>query len=74
MQTTSAAIGAQNNFQGLILGGYIYRYTPRLYAPGPCRTLTIYDTTRNVQHWAKILTGTTPPTTTTTTTTTRSCT
>jgi len=26
--TTSAAISAQNNFQGLILGGYIYRYTP----------------------------------------------
>jgi len=26
--TTSAAITAQNNFQGLILGGYIYRYTP----------------------------------------------
>ena len=25
---TSAAISAQNNFQGLILGGYIYRYTP----------------------------------------------
>ena len=25
--TTSAAISAQNNFQGLILGGYIYRYT-----------------------------------------------
>jgi len=32
--TTSAAISAQNNFQGLILGGYIYRYTPRRYAPG----------------------------------------
>jgi len=31
--TTSAAISAQNNFQGLILGGYIYRYTPRRYAP-----------------------------------------
>ena len=27
-RTTSAAISAQNNFQGLILGGYIYRYTP----------------------------------------------
>jgi len=26
--TTSAAISTQNNFQGLILGGYIYRYTP----------------------------------------------
>jgi len=26
--TTSTAISAQNNFQGLILGGYIYRYTP----------------------------------------------
>jgi len=26
--TTSAAISAQNNLQGLILGGYIYRYTP----------------------------------------------
>jgi len=26
--TTSAAISAQSNFQGLILGGYIYRYTP----------------------------------------------
>ena len=26
--TSSAAISAQNNFQGLILGGYIYRYTP----------------------------------------------
>ena len=25
---TSAAISAQNSFQGLILGGYIYRYTP----------------------------------------------
>ena len=25
--TSSAAISAQNNFQGLILGGYIYRYT-----------------------------------------------
>ena len=32
--TTSAAISAQNNFQGLILGGYIYRYAPRRYAPG----------------------------------------
>jgi len=32
--TTAAAISAQNNFQGLILGGYIYRYTPRRYAPG----------------------------------------
>jgi len=32
--TTSAAISAQSNFQGLILGGYIYRYTPRRYAPG----------------------------------------
>jgi len=31
--TTSAAISAQNNFHGLILGGYIYRYTPRRYAP-----------------------------------------
>ena len=31
--TTSAAISAQNNFQGLILGGYIYRYTPRRYGP-----------------------------------------
>jgi len=31
--TTSAAISAQNNFQGLILGGYIYRYTPRRYDP-----------------------------------------
>jgi len=31
--STSAAISAQNNFQGLILGGYIYRYTPRRYAP-----------------------------------------
>ena len=32
---TSAAISAQNNFQGLILGGYIYQYTPpRRYAPG----------------------------------------
>jgi len=31
--TTWAAISAQNNFQGLILGGYIYRYTPRRYAP-----------------------------------------
>ena len=31
--TTLAAISAQNNFQGLILGGYIYRYTPRRYAP-----------------------------------------
>ena len=31
--TTSAAISAQNNFQGLILGGYIYRYTPHRYAP-----------------------------------------
>jgi len=26
--TSSAAISAQHNFQGLILGGYIYRYTP----------------------------------------------
>ena len=36
--TTSAAISAQNNFQGLILGGYIYRYklTHRRYAPGCC--------------------------------------
>ena len=33
--TTTAASSAQNNFQGLILGGYIYRYTPpRRYAPG----------------------------------------
>ena len=31
--TTSAAISAQNNFQGRILEGYIYRYTPRRYAP-----------------------------------------
>ena len=31
--TSSAAISAQNNFQGLILGGYIYRYTPRRYVP-----------------------------------------
>jgi len=30
--TTSAAISAQNNFQGLIWGMYIYRYTPRRYA------------------------------------------
>jgi len=30
---TSAAISSQNNSQGLILGGYIYRYTPRRYAP-----------------------------------------
>ena len=28
LTTSSAAISAQNNFQGLILGGYIYRYTP----------------------------------------------
>jgi len=26
--TSSAAISAQNNFQWLILGGYVYRYTP----------------------------------------------
>ena len=26
--TSSAAISAQHNFQGLILEGYIYRYTP----------------------------------------------
>jgi len=32
--TASAAISAQSNFQGMILGGYIYRYTPRRYAPG----------------------------------------
>ena len=31
--TTSAAISAQNNFQGLILGGYIYRYTPPSLRP-----------------------------------------
>jgi len=31
--TSSAAISAQHNFQGLILGGNIYRYTPRRYAP-----------------------------------------
>jgi len=31
---SSAAISAQHNFQGLILGGYIYRYTPRRYAAG----------------------------------------
>jgi len=31
--TTSAAVSVQNNFQGLILEGYIYRYTPRRYAP-----------------------------------------
>ena len=30
---TSAAISAQNNFQGLILGGYIYRYTPPSLRP-----------------------------------------
>jgi len=33
--TTSAAISAQNNFQGLILGGYIYRYTPPSLRPCP---------------------------------------
>jgi len=38
--TTSAAISAQHNFQGLILGGYIYRYTPRRYAPGNGSRLT----------------------------------
>jgi len=32
--TSSAEISAQNNFQWLILGGYIYRYTPRRYSPG----------------------------------------
>jgi len=34
--TSSAAISAQNNFQGLIFGGYIYWYRPthRRYAPG----------------------------------------
>jgi len=32
---TSAAISAQHNFQGLNSGGYIYRYTPRRYAPDP---------------------------------------
>ena len=38
--TTSAGISAQNNFQGLILGGYIYRYTPRRYAPAHrCRRI-----------------------------------
>ena len=31
--TTLAAISAQNNFQGLILGGYIYRYTPPSLPP-----------------------------------------
>ena len=31
--TTSAAMSAQNNFQGLILGGYIYRYTPPVATP-----------------------------------------
>jgi len=31
--TTSAAISAQNNFQGLILGRYIYRYTPLSLRP-----------------------------------------
>jgi len=36
--TASAAISAQNNFQGLILGGFIYRYTPRRYAPGDRQT------------------------------------
>ena len=30
---TSAAISGQNNFQGLILGGYIYRYTPPSLRP-----------------------------------------
>jgi len=29
--TSSAAISAQNNFQGLIFWGYIYRYTPSLW-------------------------------------------
>jgi len=28
LYTDVTAISAQNNFQGLILGGYIYRYTP----------------------------------------------
>jgi len=32
--TTSALTSAQNNFQGLILGGHVYRYTPRRYVPG----------------------------------------
>ena len=36
--TTSAAMSAQNNFQGLILGGYIHRYTPSRYAPGRVRS------------------------------------
>jgi len=31
--TISAAISAQNNFQGLILRGYIYRYTPPVATP-----------------------------------------
>jgi len=51
--TTSAAIIAKNNFQGLILGGYIYRYTPRRYAsaqqaPPPMQvTLFMADGVRN---------------------------
>jgi len=31
--TSSPAISAQNNFQGPILGGYIYRYTPSVATP-----------------------------------------
>jgi len=37
MLTSSAAISAQNNFQGLI-SGYIYRYTSRRYGPGSTET------------------------------------
>ena len=38
--TSLAAISAQNNFQGLILCGYIYRYNPhpRRYSPVPFST------------------------------------
>jgi len=39
--TSSAAISAQHNFQGLILGGYIYRYTPRRYAPAVCLSVCL---------------------------------
>jgi len=50
---TSAAISAQNNFQGLILGGYIYRYTPPGATPLLVVTLqakTFGKTVRKQEH------------------------
>jgi len=52
--TTSAAISAENNFQGLILGGHIYRYTPRRYAPDLFRHATT-NITRHVYTAAAFL-------------------